>query len=442
MKQLNVDSVPSDGFNPDWLKTVYQSYVARSRAVGKDGVRHYAFEKILDAECALIATKVNDGTYRLTSYREKLIARGAKRPPRQISVPTIRDRLALRGALEYLKTHFPDAKPRPPHVYIKDIKTYLKVAREHSSFLRMDIKDFYPSLRHDLLQTALEKSDIPPSIVRLIMRALVTRTGTADQPAPALGVPQGLSISNALAAIYMTEFDKIAEGGLFYRRYVDDILVIGESEKINSVYKSLWAGLQSIGLTSHPMGTVGKTETSVLCDGVQYLGYDITPTQISVRQSSLAKMFSNLAKVLTCFRYKREHDRHLFRLNLKITGCIINSSRRGWLMFFSQTDNISQLAYLDAWLKSELKRLGIDENAVKTFKKSYYEIRFNLQESAFIPNFDKFDTEQKKNVIVILSRRSREEVDVMDITLIEREFDRLIGREVSELERDLVDAFS
>lgn len=111
-------------------------------------------------------------------------------------------------------------------------------------------------------------------------------------------------------------------------------------------------------------------------------------------------------------------------------------------MFFSQTDNISQLAYLDAWLKSELKRLGIDENAVKTFKKSYYEIRFNLEESALIPNFDKFDIEQKKNVIVILSRRSREEVDVMDITLIEREFDRLIGREVSELERDLVDAFS
>lgn len=111
-------------------------------------------------------------------------------------------------------------------------------------------------------------------------------------------------------------------------------------------------------------------------------------------------------------------------------------------MFFSQTDNISQLAYLDAWLKSEVKGLGVDENAVKTFKKAYYEIRFNLQASVFIPNFDKYDIEQKKNVIAILSRRSSEEVDVMDVTLIEREFDRLIGREVSELERDLVDAFS
>ena len=49
-------------------------------------------------------------------------------------------------------------------------------------------------------------------------------------------------------------------------------------------------------------------------------------------------------------------------------------------MFFSQTDNISQLSYLDSWLKSEVKKLGIDESVVKTFKKAYYEIRFNLQD--------------------------------------------------------------
>lgn len=438
----NFDFIPLDGFNAAWLKTVYQSHVARSRAVGKDGIRHHAFEKMLDAECELIATKVNDGTYRPTNYREKLIARGSKRPPRQISVPTIRDRLALRGALEFLKSHFPIAQPRPPHVFIKDIKAHLKVARAHSSFLRMDIKDFYPSLRHDLLQEALEKSDMPASIISLIVKAVATKTGTTDQPAPTVGVPQGLSISNALAAIYMVEFDKIADDSLFYRRYVDDILVIAESEKINSVYKSLWTGLENIGLASHPMGTPGKTETSVLNDGVQYLGYEITPDQISVRQSSLAKMFSNLAKVLTSFKYKRDHERNLFRINLKISGCVINNSRRGWLMFFSQTDNISQLAYLDSWLKSEINSLPIQEGTIKTFKKSYYEIRFNLQESLYIPNFDKYNIDQKKEVIAVLSRRRREEVDTMDVTLIEREFDRLIGREVSELERDLVDAFS
>jgi RNA-directed DNA polymerase len=442
MKSTISGFTPADGFNSEWLKSVYRSHVAKSRAVGKDGVRHHAFEQILDAECELICAKVDDGTYRFTSYREKLITRGATRPPRQISVPTIRDRLALRGALEFLKNHFPMAQPRPPHAYIKDIKAHLKVAREHSSFLRMDIVDFYPSLRHDLLRDALEKSEIPPSVIGLIMNAVATRTGSADQLAPTIGVPQGLSISNALAAIYMIDFDKIADENVFFKRYVDDVLVISESEKINTVYKALWTGLANIGLTSHPMGTVGKTEIRILSDGIQYLGYEIAPSQVSVRQSSLAKMFTNLAKVLTCFRYKKDNDKHLFRLNLKITGCVINNARRGWLMFFSQTDNISQLAYLDSWLKSELGRLTVDLDSVKMFKKSYYEIRFNLENSNYIPNFDKYDLNEKKIVIITLSRRRREEVDAMDVSLIDFEFNRLIGREISELEKDLVDAFS
>ena len=111
-------------------------------------------------------------------------------------------------------------------------------------------------------------------------------------------------------------------------------------------------------------------------------------------------------------------------------------------MFFSQTDNISQLAYLDSWLYGEINKFNFDHNRIKKFKKSYYEIRFNLEETLYIPNFDKYDTNQKKDVIFILSRRSREEIEVMDVTAIEYEFNRLIGKEVSELERDLIDAFS
>lgn len=444
MIKPDLNPVPREGFEAAWLKALYNKHVARSRAVGKDGIRSHAFAEALDAECDFIVAKVNDRTYRLTNYREKLIARGAQRPPRQISIPTIRDRLALRGALEFLKAHFPTAQPRPPHIYIKEIKAHLAVAceREHSSFLRMDIRDFYPSLRHDLLEAALQKSRIPDPVISFIMKAVATRTGSAAQPAPTIGLPQGLSISNALAAIYMIDFDQLAAEGVFYRRYVDDILVVDHSERIHSTYQELWSRLTAIGLTSHAMGTSGKTETRTLGEGIQYLGYEISPSRVSVRPSSLARMFSNLAKVLTCFRYKREHEKHLFRLNLKISGCVINNSRRGWLMFFSQTDNVSQLAFLDSWLETEIKKFDIDQERVKKFKKVYYEIRFNLENSLYIPNFDKYDLDKKKEVISILSKRSMEDIEIMDIVSIDYEFNRLIGREVSELERDLVDAFS
>lgn len=431
-----------NGFTEDWLKSVYRDKVAKSRAVGKDGVRNAAFEKVLADECQLITSKVNSGNYRLTSYREKLISRGANRNPRQISIPTIRDRLALRGALEYLKFCFPNVQPRPPHLYIKDVKEELKSARQHSSFLRMDVKDFYPSLQHNILKGLLDQSNVPKGVVELILTAIATRTGSADQPAPAIGVPQGLSISNALAAIYMMKFDEIALKNNFFRRYVDDILVIAPSEKINEIYKSLWQELNNIGLTSHTLGTIGKTEVSGVSSGVQYLGYDITPKGTSVRKSSLDRMFINLAKVLTCFRYKKDFYRHLFRLNLKITGCVINNTRRGWLMFFSQTDNVSQLSKLDAWLRVEVLKKGVSAQDVKSFKKAFYEIRYNLKSTSYIPNFDNYTLDQKKEVITTLSRKSRQEVDAMDVIIIEIEFNRLVGREVVELERDLVEAFS
>lgn len=442
MMDFGAGFVPASGFSAAWLKSLYYAKVARSRAVGKDGIRPSMFAAALDAECELISSKVNEGSYRFTNYREKLIARGAKRPPRQISIPTIRDRLALRGALEFLKAHFPESQPRPPHLYIKEIKGYLGSARQHSSFLRMDIQDFYPSLRHDLLAVALRQSKMPDSVINLIMSAVSTRTGGHGQKCPDKGVPQGLSISNALASIYMVEFDKIASSEIFYRRYVDDVLVIDHSERIFKTYQALWAGLNNIGLSSHPMGSPDKTETKTLAEGVQYLGYEVTPNGVSVRASSVARMFSNIAKVLTCFKYKKTQDKHLFRLNLKISGCIINNARRGWLMFFSQTDNVSQLAYLDSWLEKAISPFEIDRNLVKKFKKAYYEIKYNLLASDYIPNFDKYDINQKKEVIAILTGRSAEVIGAMDVVAIDYEFNRLIGKEVSELERDLADAFS
>eukprot|EP01012_Entosiphon_sulcatum_P040312 TRINITY_DN53964_c0_g1_i1.p1 TRINITY_DN53964_c0_g1~~TRINITY_DN53964_c0_g1_i1.p1 ORF type:complete len:443 (+),score=26.04 TRINITY_DN53964_c0_g1_i1:792-2120(+) len=436
------NSPPNGGFDRIWLKRIYEIHVAQSRAVGKDGIRPQVFSERIEEECDLIVRKVNAGTYRFTNYREKLIARGAQRYPRQISVPTVRDRLVLRGALEYIKINFPTALPRPPHFYIGEIKSHLKTVRENSSFLRMDIQDFYPSLLHDLIEEKLSSSEIPAPIINIIMNAIKTRTVDTNQPEPKNGIPQGLSISNAIASIYMDEFDKSMNNLSFCRRYVDDIIAIEKSEKIKSAYETLYAGLMDIGLKSHPMGTEGKTEIKILKNGVQYLGYEISDEKISIRASSLSKMFTNLSKVITCFKYKNDRRKHLFRLNLKITGCIINNSRRGWLMFFSQTEDISQISYLDAWLKSEIEKHKIDYNFVKKFKKSFYEIKFNLSDTSYIPNFDNYKIEKKIETISILSNKSIGEIEIMNIESINYEFDRLIGKEVSELERDIADAFS
>jgi hypothetical protein len=72
------------------LEELFRSKIAKSQATGKDGVRIGSFEKRLEEEAAFIEKKVRQNAYRFTSFKERLILRGADREPRQISIPTVR----------------------------------------------------------------------------------------------------------------------------------------------------------------------------------------------------------------------------------------------------------------------------------------------------------------------------------------------------------------
>jgi len=75
---------------------------------------------------------------------------------------------------------------------------------------------------------------------------------------------------------------------------------------------------------------------------------------------------------------------------------------------------------------------------VKRFVKSYHEIRYNLINTSYIPNFDAFTASDKAEAIAALSTRWRlEEISAWDVQVIDEEFSRLISREVHDLEKDV-----
>ena len=414
------DFLPIDGNSKEWLSQLYQKYILRSKATGKDGVTHAKFHADFDKEIDLIHSRIDSKTYRFTKYREVLLSRGHSKIPRQLSVPTIRDRLTIRATLQHLKQVFPEALLPPPHRFIKDIKKFLE-SKTSAVFLRMDICDFYPSIDHNYLISILKSRSFDDRFLALIQQAITTPTGDAEI-SPLKGIPQGLAISNILASLYMLEFDKIADSEIFYKRYVDDILVIASDEEISEIHPALDAGLGNLSLNSHPMGTPGKTEIVDAKLGVQYLGYEVAIGRTSIRSESLARMFTNLAKVVTSLRRGKNTRKDLYRLNLKITGCVINNARRGWLMFFSQTDDLAQLSFLDRWLLKEIAQIkSVNDISPRSFRKSYYEIRYNLAETDYIPNFDKYSFEQKAEVVSILSNRSPEQIAAMDLDVLDRD---------------------
>ncbi len=76
---------------------------------------------------------------------------------------------------------------------------------------------------------------------------------------------------------------------------------------------------------------------------------------------------------------------------------------------------------------------------IKTFVRSYFEIRYDLESTKYIPNFDTFDVEEKRKYLATLGVRDVDKLSLIDV---EKLFSRRVGRMVGELEEDLFEAFS
>ncbi|WP_368449656.1 hypothetical protein [Cobetia amphilecti] len=86
-----------DCFSYENLKNIFLEDVKLSNVMGVDNITPAVFERELEGNIKLIERKVIDGTYRFTRYKEKVISKGAKKLPRVVYIPTIRDRITLKA---------------------------------------------------------------------------------------------------------------------------------------------------------------------------------------------------------------------------------------------------------------------------------------------------------------------------------------------------------
>jgi hypothetical protein len=134
----------------------------------------------------------------------------------------------------------------------------------------------------------------------------------------------------------------------------------------------------------------------------------------------------------------------IWRLNLKISGCIFEGKRLGWMFFFSQTEDVKQLMRLDWFVGKILKKHGLEDRRaeVKKFAKTYYEIVFNLDGTKYIIKFENFELQNKVQTLATLTGRDIAELSAMDVKVLNDLFDREIAKETRDLEEDLIEAFS
>lgn len=128
----------------------------------------------------------------------------------------------------------------------------------------------------------------------------------------------------------------------------------------------------------------------------------------------------------------------LWRLNLRVTGCIFDGVRKGWVFYFSQIDDeaLSQLHHLDKTLNVLARRFGLQLEAseTKSFVRVFHEAKRGNEAQVYIPNFDTTSLAYKRD---LLEMYGMDHVAIMTEVQIDRAFRRKIRRETSELEEDI-----
>jgi RNA-directed DNA polymerase len=152
--------------------------------------------------------------------------------------------------------------------------------------LKTDVQSYYASIDHHLLLDRLAVYIPDRDVLNLIAQYLqrcAERGGLLWEYRK--GIALGSPLSPIIGAFFLTELDEVFEKlGLFYKRFMDDILVLAPTRwKLRTAVKVVNQVLASLGLAKHPDKTfIGRIEK-----GFDWLGYHISPYGLSVATKTL-----------------------------------------------------------------------------------------------------------------------------------------------------------
>lgn len=423
-------------FSKKHLREHFNEKIKMKASVGLDKNTVYHFEDDIESELDIIERKVLNGSYRFTRYRQVLFSKGAGKPPRLISVPTVRDKLVSSTLNEFLGYVYGDnCKSSLPQVIISDIQQEIN---NYDYYIKIDISKFYSSINHSILMRIIRRKIRKKEVIALIENAISTETISLpikehrSKLASEIGVPEGLPISNALANIYMSDIDKKYgdNSRIKYYRYVDDILILANELDYINIQKELLADTKRLKLVINR----DKIEKGLTSDAFSYLGYQICSMYTTVRQSSVFRLENSIEDLIK--ESKRNNINYIeWKLNLKITGFILDDNKYGWMFFYSQITDTTVLHHLDWVVEKILKRYDLNEKIkVKKYVRTYYEITKRLHVTRYIPNIDNFSLDDKRK---ILSEIYGEKIEDLDDSKLESTFRKIMRREIQDIERDV-----
>ena len=440
------------------IEEVFESKIAFQTGQGIDRITPTRFRRDRREHCALIYRKCKEGSYRFSPYVEILKPKGRTKAPRVISYPTVRDRIVLLLLKEVLHDVFPECVVRRlPNNFVKDVAQYIERHDvEDLHYVKVDIENFYASIRHDRLMLALKKRIKSRKILGLVERAIRTPTVPVNyrkadfcEKRVPVGIPQGLAVSNILANIYLRESDQVFETlAERYIRYVDDIFFFVEAGQVEPVRRALEAELQRLDLALNSE----KTRSGSVRSSFDYLGYSFDWPKVTVKTATYEKFLRNLADMIASWRHNNERTtrrssveqatlRRAFieDVNEKITGAVSGSRRYGWIFYFLEMNDIELLFRMDAIIAGFFRRAKEFNHVVpknlKRLVRAYHEARYDPR-GGYIHDYDWYDSREKRHKY-LLERGALDKDRSYTPGEIEILFLRRKERNLDSLERDV-----
>ncbi len=392
-------------------------------------------------------TGLRSGSYRFTPYREILASKGSGRAPRVISIPTVRDRLALKTLSHILHDLYGFSGPEVAQRLVGRVGACCDSA---TGYVRIDLKDYFGSINHDILLDRLKgkvrSRALQRGIIDAVQNPTVPSGVRSDRIRTTVGIPQGLSISSALAEIYLVDLDQQWQANplVQYFRYVDDIVLLCKAEDCASIFDQAQSQLRARKLTAHPVGAGSKSAYGSMDDGFDFLGYHFGAKGTSISEAGMRKIENRIAATFGEYRRKVQSSPRgrLAWLDWKISrltcGVIFEGEHRGWLKFYSRTTNISGLHHLDALVSKLARKSGVPITLrLKKFVKAYYVTKSGHAFNDYIPNPARWGAAAMREHLIEVHGWEQPKVAALSKLELSLALDRVLTRDLGDLERDL-----
>lgn len=333
------------------LKRVVQNH----GAPGVDGMSVEELPEYLKSEWLEVKARLLRGTYVPACVRQVEIAKSNGAGNRQLSIPTVLDRLIQQAMLQILQakwdatfsqSSFGFRPGRSAHQAVAQAQSYLQAGYEWVADI--DLEKFFDRVNHDKLMSTLSKRTEDKRVLKLVrayLEAGILEQGLVSSRSE--GTAQGGPLSPFLSNVVLDELDKELESrGHRFVRYGDDCNIYVRTQRAG---ERVMASVSQF-ITQRLKLKLNASKSAVARPHQRkFLGFSFTsgksPHRRQVSPAAIER-FKQRVRRLTNRSWRVSLTERITRLTQYLNG---------WKAYFGFAEATSEFKELDGWIRRRLR---------------------------------------------------------------------------------------